>query len=183
MHGPSGSGKSHLANQVSAELDALVIRSDAVRKQIFADLKEPSDGAINQGIYSAEASRRTYARLQQLAGKITDAGYAVIVDATFNQLEYRAPFRQFAAQRGLPLVIIDLHAPRDVLLERVAQRRGDISDADVGVLEHQLQGWKPLRDDELLHAVAVDTAEALDYARLGQRIKAHASSMDCEKPA
>jgi hypothetical protein len=183
MHGPSGSGKSYLANQVSGYLDALVIRSDAVRKQLFAGIDDAPQGTINQGIYSADASRKTYTRLQQMAEVITGAGYAVIVDATFNQLQYRAPFRRFAGERGLPLVVIDLHAPRAVLLERVEQRRGDISDADVRVLQHQLQGWKPLADDELAQAITVDTAETLDYARLGHQIKAMASSMQPKKIA
>jgi hypothetical protein len=161
-------------------LNAVVLRSDAVRKQLFASALDDHEGeSINQGIYSAEATRQTYLRLQQLAGDILNAGYSVILDATFSQPGYREQFRQFASELGLPWVVIDIHAPMELLRERVLQRQHDISDADVRVLEHQLEHWRPLASDEADHAVRVDAGQPLEASDVARRILALADA----KPA
>ncbi|MCL4792391.1 MAG: hypothetical protein KJ040_10115, partial [Gammaproteobacteria bacterium] len=48
------------------------------------------------------------------------------------------------------------------LRERIVNRARGASDADLEVLEHQLDHWQALTADERTHAVQVDTSRPLD---------------------
>ncbi len=78
------------------------------------------------------------------------AGYSAIVDATFIDAGERAAIAEVAARAGVAFTGLWLTAPDAVLLDRVAKRRGDASDADVAVLTQQLKAdlgamsWRPV---------------------------------------
>ena len=60
-------------------------------------------------------------------------------------------FRKLARREGAAFGILDCHADRLTLRQRVADRMArddDASDADVAVLEHQLASHVPLSADE-----------------------------------
>ena len=145
MHGPSASGKSTLAQQLSAPLQAVMLRSDIERKRLFGLSAEQNAAELpGQGIYSAEATRHTYQHLLQLTRGLTEAGYSVIVDATFTEQQQRNLFAQFAAAQGYPYRVLDLKVSESILRQRIQQRKNDVSDADLQVLEKQLQNWPAL---------------------------------------
>ncbi len=102
-------------------------------------------------MYTAEASARTYQRLLALADQLLAAGHPVLVDATFMKRVHRQPFRELAARQGVPFILLECGADADTLRERVAARweRGDdAAEADVAVLERQLQYVEPPASDE-----------------------------------
>ena len=172
-HGLSGSGKSHLSRQLLACAGAIRVRSDVERKRLFG-LQGLDDASSRpgEGIYAPDATQRTYERLLALAAHSLDAGYPTIVDATFLRERERDAFREAARARGVPFAILHCHAEAGVLRERVAARRagrGDASDADLAVLERQLSGREPLRDDERRVAIEVDTARPLDVDAIAAR--------------
>ncbi len=137
-HGVSGSGKSTLSAQLLKRLPAIRIRSDVERKRLFAAQAKGAEN-IGEGIYSADASAKTYAELLRLSRHLLENGLSVIVDATFLQKAHRAPFQALAQELGLPFHVIWSDCDADTLRQRVAQRKGDVSDATVDVLEHQLK--------------------------------------------
>lgn len=145
--GLSGSGKTtastaRLSDGNAPDAGRLVrLRSDVERKRLFglAPLAE-SGSAPDGGIYTAEATTRTYARLHDLAHTLLAEGWPVIVDAAFLRRSERDSFRQLAAQLGVDFAILYLHAEADELLRRVAARRGDASEATPAILERQ-RGW------------------------------------------
>ena len=107
--------------------------------------------ALNEGLYSAVETDRTYRHVLRLARIVVGAGFPVIVDGTFLQRRQRDQVHALATAFDVPLVIVDFVAPVDVLRARVRRRREagvDASDADVRVLEHQLQTGEPLTPDE-----------------------------------
>jgi len=73
-HGLPGCGKTTVAQAALERLQAIRIRSDVERKRLsgLAPL-QPSGSGIGSGIYSAEATQLTYARLHQLARGLLDA--------------------------------------------------------------------------------------------------------------
>lgn len=152
MHGVSGSGKSTVAEQLAMELGAIRIRSDAERKRLFGVALDESPPADRVGeLYGAAATRRTYDRLALLATEIVEAGYPVIVDASFLAKAERARLRELARHRDAAFAVIDCTAPAGVLWARVqarAKRRSDPSDATVEIVERQLAGRQPLTDQE-----------------------------------
>ena len=166
-HGVSGSGKSFLARELLGRAGAIRIRSDLERKRLHGlDPHSRSHSALDEGLYGADASQRTYARLLELAAISLDAGWPTIVDATFLRAADRAPFRRLAAERGVPFSILACRADEPVLRARIEARlaRGvDPSEADLRVLERQLARRDALHDDERASAIVVDTSQgALD---------------------
>ncbi|HKJ22631.1 MAG TPA: ATP-binding protein, partial [Gammaproteobacteria bacterium] len=117
-----------------------------------------------QGLYTQEATGRTYTRLAELAATLLQCGYPVVVDATFLEGRERARFRGIAADHGVPFAIIETRAPDKVLRARIAPRLAagrDASEADAAVLDHQLQSGSALSHDERARTVTVDTAQSL----------------------
>lgn len=174
-HGTSGTGKSKLAAILRERLPLIHIRSDLERKRFFGLSAGARSGSrANEGIYSPEASDRTYGRLRELAEQILDAGYSPLVDATFLRVARRTPFLDLAAEKGCPCTILELTAPEEVLRKRVRERevRGlDASEADVGVLEAQLATRESLTDSERALAVTIDTHRPPKLDELLRRMK------------
>jgi aminoglycoside phosphotransferase family enzyme/predicted kinase len=155
--GLPGCGKSTFALIALERLGAIRIRSDVERKRLFG-LTALADSKAQAGldIYSEDATRRTYARLQELARIVISAGFTVIVDAAFVLHAERKGFRALAQEQGVPFVIASLHTDAALLAERIALRgrRGtDASEADVSVMQKLLDVQEPLRDEELSAAV------------------------------
>ena len=156
-HGLPGSGKSTFAQIALERLGAIRIRSDVERKRLFglaalADSKMQTDADI----YSEDATRRTYARLQELARVVIAAGFPVIVDAAFLLHAERESFRALAQEINVPFVIASLQTDASVLEGRVKQRSGlgnDASEADISVLQKLHLAQAPLLDEELLATV------------------------------
>jgi len=173
MRGLSASGKSTVSRQLLDRLGAIRIRSDVERKRMFnATDSDPSANKIDSGIYSAKASEQTYARLAMLATTIIDAGYSVIVDAAFLKHEQREPFQRLAGVLDVPYIILEVTAPDDVLRSRIKQRKNDVSDADLAVLEHQLSNWRPLHENETATVITVNSTVKLDARALTDKINA-----------
>ena len=140
--GVSGSGKSHYTQTLLEGLGAIRLRSDVERKRLFGIAAGARTGAgIDQGIYSREASERTYRALLEQAGGLLRAGFTTIVDATFLKAAHRRPFERLARGLGLPCVLLGFQAPVAVLKQRIRARQEegrDASEADIDVLEAQL---------------------------------------------
>ncbi|WP_242466474.1 bifunctional aminoglycoside phosphotransferase/ATP-binding protein [Thiohalobacter sp. COW1] len=173
MHGLSGSGKSRLAQQLAETCNCIRIRSDVERKRLLG--LSPLDSTHAQGAdaYSPSLTRKTYQRLQALAYGIVDAGLPVFVDATFLMREQRQNFQRLAQVAGIPLVILDVAAPEPVLRQRIQARArsgGDPSEADLAVLDQQLEHQEPLTGDERRISIVVDTSTEVDLERLVSEI-------------
>ena len=165
--GVSGSGKSSQTQTLIEQLGLVRLKSDVERKRLFGlpALARSADHRPG-GIYTADASQRTYARLTELARELLHAGQPVLVDATCLKRAQRRPFMALAQELGVPCRILALDAPVAVLRQRVLQRvakGGDPSEADVAVLEAQLKGREPLEADELACAIQIDTSQPVDW--------------------
>ena len=175
-HGLSGSGKSWLSARLAESLGALRLRSDVERKRLFA--LQPTDrvpSAVGQGLYQPDVSRETYRRLHAAAYMVLDAGCPVILDATFLDREQRDLMRRLAQTSSAPFVILDVHAPEAILRARILarhQEQRDASDADLQVLEHQLEKQDPLSEEERRHVVEVRNEDGLDLAKVVTDIQA-----------
>ncbi len=175
MHGLSGAGKSTVARGLAESLPAIHLRSDVERKRLFglAPLAR-SDAALQARLYGPDASARTYARLQELARTTLQAGFSVIVDATFLKRAHRAPLLALWPRT----LIVACTAPHAVLRQRVAARYAagnDAAEADVRVLEAQIRSQEKLDEEERRHAVRIDTRAAPAPHRLAARLRRRAS--------
>ncbi len=172
MHGPSASGKSTLSQQLSAPLQAVILRSDVERKRLFGLIAEHNAASDpDKGIYSSEATQQTYQHMLELSCQVLRAGYSVIVDATFSDPHQRALFTEDADIKKYCCVILDLQVSEAKLRQRIQQRKRDVSDADIRILENQLQNWQPLNQDEKAYAVQIDLDEEIDLPTIVAEIK------------
>ena len=145
--GVSGSGKSVSSQALVEGAGFIRMRSDVERKRLFGLApSEASGSSVAGGIYTADASVRTYSRLLMLAADVLEAGYPVFVDATFCRREQRKSFTQLAAGLGIPCLIVWFDAPPELLRRRVVARLQagtDASEAGLGVLDAQLAAFEP----------------------------------------
>jgi hypothetical protein len=172
--GLSGSGKSALAIGlapfIGAAPGAVVIRSDEVRKELSG-----VDALVRLGAdaYTAERSRRVYATVNERADTIVRSGHAAIADAVFSREADREAIERTAAAAGVPFVGFWLDAPRSVLVTRVEGRGLDASDADAGVVDHQLrEETGPIRWHRI--DASADAAAVLERALARSRASARA---------
>lgn len=151
-HGLPGCGKSTFAQIALERLGAIRIRSDVERKRLFG-LMPLADSKAQAGtdIYNQEATRRTYARLEELARAVLGAGFPVIVDAAFMLQSERGIFRALAKELAVPFVIASVQTDTAVMEQRLRQRysRGDdASEADITVLQKLQNAQEPMQDHE-----------------------------------
>lgn len=172
MHGPSGSGKSYLARRLAPRLEAAWVRSDLERKRLHGlDPDLPAPAAVGDGLYSAGATERTYARLAEIARGALRNGVSMVVDAAFLESARREQFIELALESGARPVVVACEAPAERLRERVAMRRNDPSDAGLAVLEAQLARPVEVGPREAPYHVTVDTGAAPDIDGLVERLR------------
>ena len=162
-HGLSGSGKTTVTQTLMQTPGAIRLRSDVERKRLAGlDALARSRSGIGQDLYAADTTRRTYTHLARLAGEALDAGWPVIVDATCIVRWQRDLFRRLAQTHGADFRILDFQVPLATLRERIlgrARQGGDASEADLGVLQYQIETQEPLAAEEMREVLAIqDTA-------------------------
>ncbi|MDH5546399.1 MAG: AAA family ATPase [Gammaproteobacteria bacterium] len=147
--GPSGTGKTTYSQNLLQHLGAIRIRSDVERKRLHGqDAHKITRTTPGEGIYGASSTDKTYAHLLKLTQEILDAGYHVIVDATFQSPVHIRAFQKTAIENNIGFIIVEFYASTHTLRQRVSKRTGDASDADIAVLDHQLQSWQTLSEQD-----------------------------------
>ncbi len=156
MSGLSGSGKSTVAKEIARNIDAIYIRSDAVRKHLAGiSLNESGTNSI----YTPAITQKTYDRLLELGITLAKVGYTVILDAKYDRLALRQPVITQSQAANIPLKIIHCTAPVSVLRDRLNQRQNDISDAGVNLLASQQENFQDFTKAEQAYVTTVDTSQ------------------------
>lgn len=156
MSGLSGSGKSTVARQLSRDLGAIHLRSDAVRKHLGGI---PVNQRGDDSLYTPAMSHKTYDRLTELGVLLASQGYTVVLDAKFDRAAARQGAIAQARAQNIPFTLVHCTAPADVLRQRVQDRQGDIADATVAVLAQQT--FEPFAAEEKSCLVTIDTTQPL----------------------
>ncbi len=167
--GLSGTGKTTLARALAPALGrapgALHLRSDVLRKRLSG---VPELERLPASAYTAEASGKVYAALCAMAAEALGTGQAVVLDAVFAKPEERAAVEAVAQAAGVPFTGLWLDAAPEVMAARVTKRRGDASDADAAVVEHQLTyDLGPLAWPRLDAGVSLETLRGKAMEKIG----------------
>jgi uncharacterized protein len=183
-HGLSGSGKSTHSAPLAERMGAIRVRSDRERQRLFGKGKANHEMTrIGAGVYSDAATEHTYTTLQKLARDILESGYSAIIDATFLGRAERDMFKQLADDLSVPLRILCFTADPEELRRRVDARQreaNDISEADQTVLEHQLDTYEELHEDEQNEAIVINTQLPSDSADIFALITNSLDSTDLD---
>jgi aminoglycoside phosphotransferase family enzyme/predicted kinase len=172
--GVSGSGKTHASQLALERTGAIRVRSDVERKRLAEIAPRGRSGSgVDAGIYSRQASDRTFARLAELARTIVNAGYPAIVDATFIERGRREPFRNLAKALHVPFVVLHCTAPHNILAQRIERRLAsgsDASEADLDVLQRQQQRKQTVEPAECSELIDIDSDDPASVAVAVERL-------------
>lgn len=163
--GLSGSGKSWVSSRLADQLEAIQLRSDVERKRLLTE-------NVPQ-LYSDSATEQIYTHLYITCKTVLDAGYAVIVDATFLDKKRRLKFCKLAEQYQIPFYILSCHANQKTIRQRLQLREteaNNVSDADISVMEKQLLKMDALDSDEKTYEIDIDTDKTLDFSLIANQI-------------
>ena len=151
--GWSGTGKTTVAANLACGFGrapgALHLRTDLERKRL-AGVNELE--RLPASTYSPTSRAGIYQAVRDKARWLLTAGHSVIMDAVFAEQDQREAIETLAAELGVPFQGLWLYANPETLLERVALRRKDASDATPDVVKRQLgvdpgpftAQWRPI---------------------------------------
>ena len=144
LSGVRRAGKTFLSQAILEAAGAIRVRSDVERKRLFGlAALQASEGRVAGGIYDADATARTYARLHDVARIALGSGWPLIVDVAFLRRAERAGFAALARTLAVPFTILDCGAELAVLRQRLVQRR--VAGGQFKRRPQPLTGRHPLR--------------------------------------
>lgn len=131
--GLPGTGKSTLARGLADMMNATVLRTDDLRRELAGlSVSEQAGAAFGEGIYTAETKARVYDEMIDRAGSLLRRGESVILDASWSHAEQRARARTLAERAAADLDELCCEVDADVAARRLASRlaaKTDSSDA------------------------------------------------------
>lgn len=171
MHGVSGSGKSHLSQQLIEQTDTIRIRSDVERKRLFRELSHQGE---KLSLYGPQMNAHTLNHLQDTSAHLLIHEYSVIVDATMIRRRTRKTFIEMAEKLGVQVCIIACDCDQKLIEARIKRRiieGNDASDADITVMQDQLEHYQKLTEAEEAITVRVDTDDDDAIERLLEQLR------------
>ena len=157
MSGLSGAGKTTVAKEIARKINAIHIRSDAVRKHLAGIPLQEKGG---DDIYSGEMSHKTYGKMLELGILLANIGFSVILDAKYDRVALRQQAIATAGANNIPLQIVNCTAPLETLRDRLDSRSGDISDATAELLSRQKAEAEGFTAEEKTYVITIDTSKA-----------------------
>ena len=124
LSGLPGTGKTTFAARLASRLDARVLESDRVRRELFPKRR-----------YTGKENAAVFATVRERAEAALERGRDVIVDATNLRERDRSGFRELAGRQEARVVAVRLTAPEGTVRKRLSQPREGVSEADVRVYE------------------------------------------------
>jgi predicted kinase len=162
--GLTGSGKSTLARELGERLGMPVINSDTIRKAI-AGKRGLQIVPFNEGIYGANMTEKTYAKIAREGEKQILEGQGAILDATFGQKAHREKIVRVAEKHRVPLVLIHCVASDETTKKRLAQREAegkDVSDGRWEIYSKQKVAYQPINELPLASCLELNTELPLE---------------------
>ena len=166
-YGLTASGKSTLASAICHQHAAIQISSDVERKRLAGiDLTAQHHSALFEGIYAPDMTDRVYQHMLNLANIVINAGYPVIIDATFTQKKHRTLFANLANTLHVPFQILHVHTNEHQVAQWLIQRQkklDTISEARLDILQALKAQQESLTEEEQSHTTVIDMSEDKAY--------------------
>ncbi len=161
--GMIAAGKSTVAGALSGAIDARLLSSDKIRKEMFRS-KDGAGARFGAGIYRPEARRRVYARMLLRAEEQLRSRRSVVLDATFGRQRERTEAMRLAADTGARVVFIECRCPEKIIRRRLKSRETapTISDARLPLLHEFQKQYVPPSEIPSFLRVTVDTTSPVE---------------------
>jgi len=177
LYGLMGSGKTNVARYLRERFGWHVLSTDAVRKQI-SGVGENTRVYVpyNEGLYSPEMNKKTYAEVCRRAENLLLGGFPVVVDGAFKYQEERDPVIEAARRTGAHLVFIQTVCDPEEQRRRLEKRQqhDTRSDGRVELMTHQRADFQPPNPEhaELFHVVSTDGPKSETRALVEELLRA-----------
>lgn len=128
--GNPGTGKSTLAHALAEQVDAQVISTDDVRRELqTSGVIAGEPGLLDAGLYAPANTATVYQTVLHRARACLGDGHSVVLDGTWLAERFRAQAKCLAAETGSTLVELLCVTTDDVAAGRIETRRTGNSDA------------------------------------------------------
>lgn len=134
--GVPGVGKTTVARAVARRLEAELLRTDVVRKEILPDPE-----------YTEEETRMVYRELFDRSRETVEGGDNVVLDGTFRSKRFRDGAASVSGRTNANFRLVKVECSPDVVKQRIAQRENDESDADFEIHVKYREKFEPLERD------------------------------------
>lgn len=166
--GVIGSGKTYVSQRLASILDAIVVRSDAIRKKLaHLSPTEHRYEPYGEGIYSDVLTRKVYDQFLKEAKDILNSGKPVILDGSFSKKWQRNIVINFAERSGYPYLFIHCSSDDTVIKRRLGKRKfreHNISNGRLELLEAHKAEYEAPDELELANIYEVNTEREIDGA-------------------
>jgi len=155
--GLPGVGKTTLARGLAPLINAAVLSTDKIRKELIAT---PT--------YIWQERRLVYDVMTLIAKYFQNAGINCILDATFTTENSRKELRRKLALKCNQFSITECICSEDVIVSRLRNRENDFSDADITIYRKMKNIYEPVRGEHII----VDTSNPsnIDIKKIAEQI-------------
>lgn len=162
--GGPGTGKTTLASALAERLDAHVISTDDVRREMQADGDIGGvTGVYDAGLYDQGNVAAVYATVLRRAELLLAGGHSVILDGTWRDPRFRAQARDTASRERCPTVELACMVPLEEAEARIVNRAGTTSEATpriASAMAHDEHTWDGAHDIDTSRPLGDSVAEA-----------------------
>ncbi len=156
LSGLPGTGKSHFAKELRKRLPVLILESDRLRKVLAPNPR-----------YTRGESSRLFAACHLLIEEYLIQDRMVLLDATNLTEGFRQPLYDIADRVSVPLVLVRITAPKEVVRDRLSDRGAgmhpsDYSDAGWLIYSRMYPHEEVFAHDHLTVDSSLDIAGSLD---------------------
>jgi predicted kinase len=142
--GLPGVGKTSLARNLAPLINAAIISSDKIRKEL---IPRPS--------YTKQEVKLIYDVMTLLAKYLYEANVNCIIDATFNKERSRTELKKKLMIPEEEICIVECVCTEEMIMSRLKNRRDDYSDADISIYKRMKKTYDPILEDHIV----VDTCQ------------------------
>jgi predicted kinase len=137
--GLPGVGKSILAKNLAPMINATILSSDKIRKELFP---HPT--------YSSVERKLVYDVMIVLAKYLNEAGISCILDATFNREDSRIEIREKLQLNDKQFQVIECFCQEEIIISRLKSRKDDYSDATIETYQKMKKIYEPVKIDHII---------------------------------
>ena len=141
--GLPGVGKTMLAKNLAPLIDASLLSSDKIRKELISKPK-----------YTSNEKKLIYDILILIAKYLHNAELNCILDATFNTERSRKELIEKLDITSQHIHMVECICPEHIVISRLKNRKGDYSDANICIYKKMKRIYEPLEEEHFV----VDTS-------------------------
>ncbi|MBN2542852.1 AAA family ATPase [bacterium] len=137
--GLQGTGKSSIAKEVTFRINAVLLRTDVLRFQLY-----------EQPTYTEDEKQRVYDEMFMYAEDLLKEGKNVVLDATFMKEANRRKAKDVAQNAEVDLKIVEVVSNDEIIRQRLQAREQDESEAEYHHYLRYKEIYEPIKEEHII---------------------------------